>query len=196
MSYKNETSTKRPNELGIQSLIINRWSPRAMSGEILTRDELAPLFEAARWAPSSFNNQPWRFAYALKNSEFWASYFGLLVEANQVWCEKAGALIVVLSKTTFDYNGKPAKTHSFDTGAAWQSLALEGSARGFVVHAMQGFDYDKAKLTVKAPDDHQVECMIAIGKPGRKEDLPQKLQDSEVPSLRKPLPELIREGRF
>ena len=179
----------------IEALFLDRWSPRAMSGEALDRAELDRLFEAARWAPSSMNGQPWRFAFAVAGSPNFATYFDLLVPGNRPWCERAGALVVVLSKTTFD-NGKPARTHSFDAGAAWMSLALQGSRMGLVVHAMQGFDYDAARERLGVPEEYAVECMIALGKPGRVEDLPEGYRARELPSDRKPVEAFAFEGAF
>jgi len=162
-----------------------------MSGESMTDEELFPLFEAARWAPSSYNGQPWRFLYAKRKTERWSALFELLVPFNQSWVDDAAVLVVVASHTVFEANGKPSQTHSFDAGAAWQNLALEGSARGLVIHGMQGFDYDKAKTVCNLPSDYVVEAMIAIGKPGKKEDLPSDAQSKETLSTRKPLAELI-----
>lgn len=186
----------RQSSYPIQPYILNRWSPRALSGESLTDDELMSLFEAARWAPSSYNNQPWRFIYACRETPAWENLFSLLVEFNQGWAHKAAALVVVIAKTTSDFNGKPSVTHALDTGAAWENLALEGSARGLVVHGMEGFDYAAAKTKLNIPDDHVVLAMIAIGKPGRKEDLPADLQERETPSDRRPLSEIVMEGEF
>jgi nitroreductase len=166
------------------------------SGDEISRDVLFSLFEAARWAPSSNNNQPWRFLYARRNTDYWPIFFDLLTEQNKIWAKNAAALIVVISKTTFDYNEKPARTHSYDAGAAWENLALQGSLKGLVVHGMQGFDYDKAKRALNIPDVFQVEAMIAIGKPGKKEDLPESLQEREMPSPRKMLSEIVMEGNF
>jgi len=104
-------------------------------------------------------------------------------------------LIVVISKTTFD-NNKHARTHSFDAGAAWENFALQGSMMGLVVHGMQGFDYDKAKEILGVPDGYQVEAMIAVGKPGRKEDLPDYQQEREFPSSRKNINQIVMEGIF
>lgn len=177
-------------------MILNRWSPRAMSGEKLTNGELMPLFEAARWAPSSFNGQFWRFIYAKRGTKNWKSFFNLLAKPNQAWCKDAGVLVVILSRKNFEYNGKPARTHSFDTGSAWENLALEGTRRGLVVHGMQGFDYTKAKKVVKAPKNYDVMAMIAIGKKGKKKDLPEELQKMESLSQRKPLKEIAMEGKF
>lgn len=177
-------------------LFVNRWSPRAMSGEPLTEAELMTLFEAARWAPSCFNNQPWRFLYARREREHWSVFFSLLGEGNQAWCKRAAALIVVISKTTFDHSGKFSPTHSYDTGAAWENLALQGSIMGLVIHGMAGFDHDRARSELEVPEGYTVEAMIAVGRPGDKNDLPEDRRAKEKPSLRKPLSELVCEGPF
>jgi nitroreductase len=179
----------------INEIFTNRWSPRAMSGQEIDEKTLLSLFEAARWAPSANNNQPWRFIYARRNTKHWDKFFQLLAEGNQVWAKNAAVLIVIISKTTFD-NGKPSITHSFDAGAAWVSLALQGSQNGLVIHGMQGFDYDRAKKVLNIPDGYQVEAMIALGKQGKKEDLPDYLQEREFPSSRKTTAELAMEGSF
>lgn len=189
-------SEKRQAAYPIDKLFLDRWSPRAMTGEEITREELLVLFEAARWAPSSYNNQPWRILFARRDSEHWPLFLNLLVETNQVWASKAAALLVFISKTTFDHNGKPARTHSFDTGAAWENLALQGTLRGYVVHGMQGFDYERAKTALEIPDEYQVEAMVAVGMPGSKESLPEKLQAIEAPNDRRPLEQTICEGLF
>lgn len=189
-------NTGRKAGYEISPLILNRWSPRAMSGESLNDEDFMPLFEAARWAPSSYNNQHWRFVYAKRDTKYWDSFFNLLGPGNQAWTKNAALLVVVISKKTFDRNGKPARTHSFDAGAAWENLALEGSRRGLVVHGMEGFDYDKAKELLKLTDEYQVEAMVAIGKQGRKEDLPEQMQAYEQPSDRRPLNEVVFEGEF
>lgn len=186
----------RKPEYPIHSLILNRWSPRAMSGESLTDKELMPLFEAAKWAPSSYNAQPWRFIFAKRETSHWKSLFGLLVESNQKWASQAGALVVIASHMIFEHNQKPSQTHSFDTGAAWANLALEGSARDLVIHGLQGFDYDKAKEVCNIPDDFSVEAMIAIGKRGDPNTLSTELKSKETPSSRKPLSEIVFEGTF
>src|SRR3989344_1151022 len=195
MKVSAEVKKIRKTGYKIDSLFINRWSPRSMSGEGLTDDELFSLFEAARWAPSSFNNQPWRFIFARKKIDK-ERFFSLLSEGNKPWNEKAAVLVVIVSKKTFDHNNQPSRTHSFDTGAAWENLALEGARRGLVVHGMQGFDYEKAKDVLKVPDDYEIEAMIAIGKRGKKEALPEKIQALEQPNDRKPLNEIAFEGKF
>ena len=101
----------------VHSLILNRWSPRSITGEELTDEVLMNLFEAARWAPSSYNNQPWRFIYAKRNTEHWNRFFNLLVEGNKVWAKNAAALVVVIARKNFEHNEKPAQTNQFDTAA-------------------------------------------------------------------------------
>lgn len=186
----------RKADYKISDIFIKRSSPRAMSGESITDEELMQLFEAARWAPSSFNNQPWRFVYAKRDTSAWDKFFSLLVDANKVWCKNASVLCVIISRTTFEYNNKPSRTHSFDTGSAWENLALQASINSLIAHGMEGFDYDKAKNELHIPDGFQVEAMCAIGKHGKIEDLPEKLQKGETPSDRKKLNEIICEGKF
>lgn len=194
--FKQEVAKIRNNEYAVHSLILNRWSPRAMTGEEMTEKELMALFEAARWAPSSYNNQPWRFLYARKNTPSWSLFFNLMIEFNQGWTKNASALVVVISAKNFEHNHKPARTHSFDTGAAWMSMAIEGAWRGYVMHGMEGFDFEKAKTDLGIPDDYQVEAMIAIGKRAPMSQLPPDLQKREAPSTRRPLEEIAIEGKF
>jgi nitroreductase len=187
---------KRKPDFPVSDIFLNRWSPRAMSGEEITDTELMTLFEAARWAPSSYNNQPWRFIYAKRNTIHWDVLFNLMGEFNQSWAKNAAVLVVVISKKTFDYNGKPSRTHTFDTGAAWENLALQGSFMHLVVHGMEGFNYENAQKNLNIPDDYTIEAMIAVGKPGKTELLPEEMQKREQPSDRKKVSEFIFEGKF
>jgi nitroreductase len=180
----------------IDDIFIDRWSPRAMSGEPVSQDELNVLFEAARWAPSSGNTQPWRILYAHRDTGHWPVFFDLLVERNKVWCRNAAVLLVFISRLTNEQSGRPLVTHSYDTGAAWENLALQGTKRGLVVHGMAGFDYAKAKTTLNVPDDFAVNAMAAIGRPGPVSVLPEDFQARESPNARKPIGELTFEGRF
>ena len=189
-------SAVRKADHPIDSLFVDRWSPRAMSGEPISRAELLTLFEAARWAPSSGNTHPWRILYAHRGTDHWTVFFDLLVERNQAWCRNASALLVFISRTTNEQTGKPLRTHTYDTGAAWENMALQGTLRGLVVHGMAGFDYAKAKTTLGVPDDFTVEAMAAVGKPGRIEDLPGDFQARESPSTRRPVSELVFEGAY
>lgn len=196
MKINQEVREIRKMNYDISPIFINRWSPRAMTGEEMSDEELMPLFEAARWAPSSSNSQTWRFVYAKRNTEHWDKFFELLADGNKEWCKNASALVIVLSRRKMEYKEKPAPTHSYDTGAAWMSLALEGSMRGLVVHGMAGFDHGKAKDLLGLGELYAVEAMAAIGKRAEKETLPEQLQEREKPSTRKELKEIVFEGKF
>jgi nitroreductase len=196
MSLLPDPLDHRTPEYPIESIFLRRWSPRAMSGEPLARQDLMTLFEAARWAPSTYNEQEWRFLFALRDSEHWQTFFDLLVEANQVWCQRAAVLVVVVSHDVFERNGKPNPVHTFDTGAAFENLSLQGAVMDLVVHGMAGFDRDAAKKRLNVPGDYTFEAMIAIGKPGDPADLPTELQEREAPSGRKRVDQIICEGPF
>lgn len=174
---------------------MKRYSPRVMSGEAMVKEELMTLLEAARWAPSASNLQPWRFIYALHGTPEFETFLSFLMPGNKVWCVNAGALIVLISKTTKD-DGSPAGMHTFDSGSAWENLALQATAMNLVAHGMAGFDYKMAKEKLNVPDDYAVEMMIAVGKHGKVEDLPEPLRAREVPSDRKPLSEIAFEARL
>jgi nitroreductase len=189
-------SERREAEQEVDELFLDRWSPRAMSGEPVTEEELLTLFEAARWAPSSFNNQPWRILYARRDTEHWPVFLGLLVEGNRSWAKDGAALLLFVSKETFDHNSKPYPTHSFDTGAAWENLALQATLSGLVTHGMQGFDYERARTELNIPEGFRVEAMAVVGRPGDPLTLPEKLREKETPSDRKPLSEITCEGPF
>ena len=180
----------------IEPLFVRRWSPRAMSGEPLAEAEFLSLFEAARWAPSTYNEQEWRFLYARRETPHWPTFLGLLVEGNRAWCVRAAVLGVVLSHEVFASNGKPNPVHTFDAGLAYANLAHQGTSMGLVVHGMQGFDFDRARRELGVPDDYSVDAMFAVGRPGDPADLPQDLRDREKPSGRKPVGEIAREGPF
>jgi nitroreductase len=185
----------RPLEHGVDRLFVDRWSPRAMTGESISQEELLTLFEAARWAPSSGNQQPWRMLYAHRETPSWPLFFEILNPGNTTWCINAAVLVVFISKTV-NPEGRPIKTHSYDTGAAWENFALQGARRGLVVHGMQGFNYEQAREVLRIPPDFAVEAMAAVGRPGRKEELSESLQARENPSGRRPLAETITEGVF
>jgi nitroreductase len=167
-----------------------------MSREEISHDDLMGLFEAARWAPSSYNNQPWRFIYAMRNTDHWQRLFSLLIDWNKIWAQNAAVIVAVISRKNFEFNEKPSITHQFDAGAAWENLALEATTRGLVTHGMQGFDYNEARKALQVPDSFDVMAMIAIGKLGQKENLPSDLQEREYPSDRKSLKEIVMEGKF
>ncbi|SNB62215.1 Nitroreductase [Arboricoccus pini] len=180
----------------IDEQFLRRWSPRAMSGESLTDAEIKILFEAARWAPSAYNEQPWVFLYAKRDTPHWDSFFNLLIPFNQGWAKDAAMLVVVTARMNLKKNATPNAAHLFDTGAAWENLALQASKMGLVAHGMTGIKLDEVKPTLKIPADHAVAAMIAIGRPGDPATLPDGLRERELPNDRLPLSEIIREGGY
>jgi nitroreductase len=196
-SFADEVQAHRKPAHEVLPLFINRWSPRSMTGEPIADGDFLALFEAARWAPSSYNNQPWRFITARRDdAETFAKFADLLVPGNREWAKEAAVLVVVASRTTFEHSGKPSITHAYDTGAAWENLALEAARRGLVAHGMQGFDYARAKSELGVPDGFEVQAMIAIGKRGPRERLSERTRAMEQPNDRKPLRETVFRGAF
>src|SRR5262245_38006290 len=194
------TANSRTAGHAIDPLFLERWSPRAFTSEPISETELMTLFEAARWAPSSYNAQPWRFVWARRGSEHWPRFLGLLSEYNQSWARNAAALVVLVSKTTMLPRGAdkevPSPTHSLDAGAAWQNLALQATRSGWAAHGMAGFDMPRAAVELGVPPGYRVEAAIAIGRRGDKAVLPESLRAREAPSDRLPLAQIVSEGRF
>lgn len=184
----------------IDPLFLERWSPRAFAPDEISEAELLTCFEAARWAPSSHNSQPWRFVYAFRRSREWESFLAPLSEFNQGWAKDAAALVTVLSKTTMLRPGAseetPAYNHSFDAGAAWASFALQAALNGWKTHCMAITDRDLCAHNLAVPGGYQVEATIAIGRIGDRVQLPTPLQEREMPSSRNPLSQFVSEGRF
>lgn len=192
-------SNNRQSEHPIDAFFLDRWSPRAFTGEPMSRETLLTILDAGHWAPSSGNNQPWRFVYALRDSESWPVLLDILSPGNQRWAQNAAALILFVSRTyrvSTDGQKKPAYTHSFDTGSAWFSIACQAMKLGYHAHGMEGMDRDKAVQKLGIPDGYRVEAACAIGKLAAKGTLPQDLQEREVQSRRMPLAEVAFEGRF
>lgn len=183
----------RTTKYDVDDMFTNRWSPRAFSEEEVPQDTLLSLFEAAHWAPSAFNFQPWRFIIA-QTAEERKVFYSFIKEFNLTWCEKAPVMSLILSKTNND--GKPVESHSFDTGAAWGFLALQANKKGLVTHPMTGFDFDKARELLNIPEDYKIEALVAIGYQGDKDTLPEMLQQREEPNNRQPLETLIFNGKF
>lgn len=196
MSQLPKAEDHRKPEYPIESIFYRRWSPRAMSGEALSEKELFTLFEAARWAPSTYNEQEWRFLYGRRDTPQWSTFFNLLMEANKEWCEKAAALVVVVARKTFSRNNKPNPVHVFDAGSSWENLALQATAMGLVAHGMAGFNFNKAQSDLRIPSEYEVCAMIALGRPGDPDELAAELRDREVPTPRRPIKESICEGEW
>ena len=186
------------SEAPIHELIRNRWSPRAFADEAIPEEDLRSLFEAARWAPSSFNEQPWAYIVATKEDKVnFEKVLGTLVEFNAVWARKASALAMAVAKLAFAENHAPNRNAQYDTGAATALLSVEATARGLVVHQMAGFDPDKARRTFAIPEGWEPLAAIAIGYPGNPDSLPSKLKDRELaPRRRKPIREFVMTGSW
>jgi nitroreductase len=182
----------------VHDLIRLRWSPRAFSDKPVEPAILASLFEAARWAPSSSNEQPWAYLVATKdNSEDFAKMVSVLVEFNADWAKNAPVLALAVSHVKFQSNGNPNRNAFYDTGAATVLFSMEATARGLYIHQMAGFDPAKAKQVFEIPTDWEPIAAFAIGYPGDTNSLSQKLQDREVaPRTRKPLAEFVMSGRW
>jgi nitroreductase len=201
-----DTQTSASNTNGriadypISDIFLNRWSPRAFSGESIPDVVLNTLFEAVRWAPSSTNSQPWRLLYARHEQPDFERFLGVINARNQRWAKNASALIVVVSRKFKSTPGGEVSTlapqHSFDTGAAWGLLALQASLLGWVAHAIGGFDHGAARDALNIPDDYHVDVMIAVGKQTDKSVLPEDLQLRELPSKRLPISGIAFAGGF
>lgn len=183
----------------IEKLIVERWSPRAFDGSAIPREDLDVIFEAAGWAPSAYNVQPWTFLYARKGDENWDLLLSQLIDFNQSWAKDASALVYVVSaKTSTGSDGtvSPNHSHSFDAGAAWALATIQALSMGYHTHGMTGLKFGEAEKALGVPEDHRLEAAFAIGRQAAKETLPAFLQEREVPSTRKPLSEIVKAGRF
>lgn len=191
--YAKEVEERRKPEHSVTPLFLNRWSPRAFSERKVSDEDLYAILEAARWAPSSFNDQPWRFIVA-KTEEQLDVFRGFLNEFNRMWASRAPVLIVVASDKLRE-NGDPNGPHAFDAGAAWGYLALQATLKGLAAHAMGGFDQQKAREALQVPDRYELHVVVAIGYPGDKNTLPEGAREREAPNGRKPLGEIVFDGK-
>ncbi len=194
------TANSRTADHPVDSMFLERWSPRAFTGEPLAEADLLTMLEAARWAPSSYNSQPWRFAYARRDTPHWGQFLDLLVPFNRSWAVGASALVIMVSNSLMRPPGSdkdvPSPTHSFDTGTASGYFALQANKMGWYVHGMIGFDRDRAFAELDVPVGYRVEAAYAVGRPGDPASLPEGLRDREHPNSRTPLAELAFEGSF
>lgn len=195
----NGTQTnQRSADYPVQPIFLERWSPRAYEPAVMSEHTLMTILEAARWAPSAYNVQPWRFVYALRGDEHWGRVFSILNDFNAGWAHNASALVVMVSKTEVEVDGQttPFPSHSLDAGAAWGYLALQAAQSGYQAHGMTGIDFDKARDVLGVQEPFKVEMAIAIGKTGSPEILPEELREREVPSPRLPLTDIAYGGRM
>jgi nitroreductase len=166
-----------------------------MAGTPVPRQAVLTLLEAARWAPSGGNGQPWRFVWALRDTPAFAALLDALVPANQAWAHRAGALLLLAAKVVRD-DGKPAGSARFDAGAAWLALALQGTLSGLAVHAMGGFDHEKAGAAAGLPPGVEPQVVIAVGNQASPEVLAEKDRAREQPTDRVPIEAFAFEGRW
>jgi nitroreductase len=186
-----------PTDHPVHESIRERWSPRAFSKKPVPPDVLRSLFEAARWAPSSANEQPWAFIVACNDPAAHAKVLGTLVEANQVWAKNAPVLGVAISRLASSRNGQPNRNALYDTGAAMAYLTLEATSRGLFVHQMGGFDAKKAIEAFCVPAGWEPIAAFALGYPGHPDSLPENLRERELGArTRKPLAEFVMSGTW
>jgi nitroreductase len=182
-----------PSDFPVHQLITDRWSPRAFADKPVPPDVLRSLFEAARWAPSSSNEQPWAYLVATRDDhENFARMLSVLVEFNAGWARSASVLALAVAQLNFAKNNAPNRNAHYDTGAATALLSVEATARGLAVHQMAGFDPAKAREVFAIPAGWEAIAAIAIGHPGDPNSLSQPLKDRELaPRTRKPLSEFV-----
>lgn len=182
----------------ILDVIANRWSPRAFNGnKTVSRADIVSLLEAARWAPSCFGDEPWRFIVWDKNKDAasWESALDCIVPGNQAWAKDAPVFVLVCADTLFSHNQKPNRWGGYDTGAAAVSLSLQATSLGLITHQMGGFDGDKARAAFTIPEQFQMMSMIAVGYAADANNLSEELKEREqAPRKRHALGELFYDG--
>ena len=187
-----------PTDHPVHELIAGRWSPRALAPETVPAESLRSMLEAARWAASAFNEQPWSFIVARReDKKEFDTALGCLVEGNQGWAGNAGALILTVARGAFSRNDKPNRHAWHDVGQAAANLSLQATALGFVVHQMAGILPDRAREIYGIPEEYELVTAIAVGKAGDPGDLPEKLRAmEEAPRQRKPQSEFVFGGSW
>ncbi|AVQ99774.1 malonic semialdehyde reductase [Oceanobacillus picturae] len=185
----------RKTRYDIDPIYIKRWSPRSFSNQKVSEEVLSSVFEAARWAPSAANVQPWRFVFASSEQDK-ETFLSFINEGNVIWCKNAPVLIAVISKMEEERFGGNNPAHAFDTGTAWGFLSLEAARKGLITHAMGGFNKEKAKEALSIPDGYQVHAIVALGYQGEKSSLEEAYQKREVPSPRNEVETFVSEGVF
>ena len=190
--------TPREPHHAIDPLFLERRSPRAFTGEALPEAELMRMIEAARWAPSSYNSQPWRFLYALRGNAHWDTFFGLLVPGNQKWVANTGAILFLVSNGRMKVGEelKPSYSHSLDAGAASLAFQLQAIRQGWHAHGMTGFDHVRAPEVLNLPEHHRVEAAYAVGRMIPWDQLSDEQRAREAPTGRRPITDFTHAGPF
>lgn len=188
-----------PNEYPIEEILRRRWSPRAFDDREVEPEKLRSLFEAARWAPSSFNEQPWSFILTTRrhNPDDHARMLACLMEKNQQWARRAPVLMVSVARLTFSRNGNLNRHAFHDVGLAMGNLLVQATALDLVVHQMAGFSVDKVRESFDVPEGFEPVAAIALGYPAGPEVLPEAFREQEIgPRHRKPIGEFVFEGKW
>lgn len=182
----------------VHDLIRHRWSPRAIASTPVEHEKLVSVLEAARWAASSNNAQPWRFIVATSDdAEGFAAALSGFNPRNQRWAKGAPVLIIALARKTFEANGNPNTHAAYDTGAAIAQLSLQATELGLVVHQAAGLDRDRIREVFAVPEEFDILTASALGYPGDPDSLPEELPGREKePRVRKPLAEIFFSGKF
>ena len=182
----------------LHELLRDRWSPLAFADRPVERETLAALFEAARWAPSCYNEQPWTFVVATRDdSVAFDRLAACLVDANRVWAARAPVLMLAIAKLHFGQNRRENRHAWYDLGQAMAHLTVQAGASGLLVHQMAGFDPAEARQTYGIPESHEAAAMAALGYYGNLADLPNSLRQRETaPRQRRPLEQIVFEGAW
>lgn len=182
----------------IDSLFLARWSPRALVPDTMPEEDLLAMLEAARWAPSAYNEQPWRFFYAIRGDANFDTFVGLLDAFNGGWAGNAAAIVFVASDKVRRYQGagEPMWSHSFDAGAAWAQFALQATAMDYVTHAMGGIDRERAPDVLRLPEGLHLEVAVAVGRRACPDTLPAELRSLEKVTPRRPVESFSWAGPF
>lgn len=184
----------RQSQTDVSQIFLDRWSPRAFDGGAMPHADLMTIIDAAHWAPSAFNHQPWRFLYALRGDAHWEGFLDLLLPFNRQWAAKASALVFFVSDRLMGAPDKPSHSHSFDTGAAWAMFAMQATLMGYHSHGMSGIAMGEAVAALGVGDGFRLEAAAVVGRIGDPETLPEKLRAREAPSERKPLSDIAFAG--
>ncbi|MBS1803717.1 MAG: nitroreductase family protein [Acidobacteria bacterium] len=191
-SEVNQMKYAQPSTDGVLPVFLERWSPRAFADRDVSAADLKTIFEAGRWAPSSYNEQPWRFFVGHRGSETYSKILDALVPFNQDWAKSAPVLILGVAKTRFSHNDSPNNYAAHDLGAAMALMAVEATALGLAAHQMAGFDWGKAREAFAIPETYAMGSVMALGYHGELTDLEEKFQAQEqAPRSRKPLSEIV-----
>jgi nitroreductase len=182
----------------INRIFLDRWSPRAFTDEAIDEATLMRFFEAARWAPSSSNVQPWHYVYALRGGPGWDAIYDALSNTPKRWVHRAAAIVVCAAKTTMPLGGeeRPSPTHAFDAGAAWMSFALQAAMEGWSTHGIASFDHAKMRAAIKAPETHTLFATVAVGRRGDPAMLDEDLRTMEFPKGRRPVADSVSVATF